>query len=139
MEIPDGYKGEFKSGDVLKLLKGLYGLKQSGKLWYEDLKKTLLELKFIQSDFDASLYFKFRGNDLIYVTVYVDDILVAASNENDIQELHCGLKSKYKLTAKGPIKEILNMIIQLERVYRSVKKNMSWIKYKNSNYRTRNA
>jgi hypothetical protein len=37
LKIPEGYEGTYNPGDVLPLLKGLYGLKQSGKLWNEEL------------------------------------------------------------------------------------------------------
>jgi len=76
MEIPLGFKGEYKEGEVLRLLKGLYGLKQSGKLWYEDLKDTLTDMNFSQSHFDGGVYFKTTDHGFIVVCVYVDDLLV---------------------------------------------------------------
>ena len=43
MEWPPGYPSESK-GTVIKLLKGLYGLKQASRIWQKTLYDSLKEL-----------------------------------------------------------------------------------------------
>lgn len=100
----------YNENDVLKLKKGLYGLKQSGKLWYEDLMNTLTDMEFIQSDFDGGLYFRRRGSELIF------DMLVACTEIKEEELLRKGLASKYKFTRKDEISEILNMKINVNKI-----------------------
>ena len=54
MEFPDGYNGEeILPGQALKLLKGLYGLKQAAWLWNCTMHKFLVfKLRFEQCEND---------------------------------------------------------------------------------------
>ena len=45
IKVPEGFKG-VPAGKVLKLKKGLYGLRQSSRLWNVELKGLLLEHNF---------------------------------------------------------------------------------------------
>jgi hypothetical protein len=59
IELPEGFKGEEndlgrpttgeessdeRPNDVLRLIKGLYGLKQAGRAWYQEVTQKLKEL-----------------------------------------------------------------------------------------------
>ena len=55
---PTGYDFGTGNGKALRFLKGLYGLKQSGKLWNEELKKTLA---LVQSANDQGLFIFKKG------------------------------------------------------------------------------
>jgi hypothetical protein len=75
MEIPEGF-GDNKNGTkVLKLVKGLYGLKQAGRVWYNTLSRHLRSLNYIQSRADPCIFFKKHQNGTkAFLAVYVDDI-----------------------------------------------------------------
>lgn len=51
-----------------------YGLKQTSRAWYENLKLTLTGLNFNLTKSDSSLYIKKNEHSIIYILVYVDDI-----------------------------------------------------------------
>ena len=55
MQQPEGFK-RGNPGDVLKLAKGIYGLKQAGRLWNHKLHTTLLQMDFQRLKSDASVY-----------------------------------------------------------------------------------
>lgn len=61
---------------ILRLLKTLYGLKQSGREWYEVLSQWLKQMGFYLSTFDPCV---FLGIELI-LGIYVDDVLMAGTN-----------------------------------------------------------
>jgi hypothetical protein len=79
MRQPPGFEAKDKPHFVCKLDKALYGLKQAPCAWYSRLSQRLLELGFVPSKGDTSLFFFRKGNCTIFVLVYVDDIIVASS------------------------------------------------------------
>ena len=47
-----------QEGKVLRLLKGLYGLKQAGRCWHHEMTRVLMEeLDFRRSAIDHSVYY----------------------------------------------------------------------------------
>ena len=77
MKQPDGYTdGTYK---VCKLIKSLYGLKQSPRMWYLKLEEALNKQLFSKSTSDEALFIKKEGG-AVYCLVYVDDILMASGN-----------------------------------------------------------
>ncbi|CAI7877247.1 unnamed protein product, partial [Closterium sp. NIES-54] len=76
------------TGWVCKLLKSLYGLKQSSLLWYRALNGVLLGAGWKKSQVDEALYFKAGDNGVTcWVLVYVDDLLAASSSPVMLKEL----------------------------------------------------
>ncbi|CAI7857263.1 unnamed protein product, partial [Closterium sp. NIES-53] len=86
------------TGRVWKLLKSLYGPKQSSLLWYRALDGVLLSGGWKKSQVDMALYFKV-GDDKVtcWVLVYVDDLLAASSSAAMLKELKELLKAAFKL------------------------------------------
>jgi hypothetical protein len=66
VEQPDGFILHNKGTQVCKLRKSLYGLKQAPIVWYDKIDVFLKILSFQKSDTDANIYFKVRGNHLLY-------------------------------------------------------------------------
>ena len=79
MEQPDGfYFGN--PGDVLLLVKSLYGLKQAGRVWNKTLHAKLLKLGFSRLHSDVSLYIYRRDSVHLKVPVFIDDITIASNS-----------------------------------------------------------
>jgi histone deacetylase 1/2 len=78
MHQPLGYANKSCPNSVCKLDKALYGLKQAPRAWYSWLCGKLQALSFIPSKSDTSLFYYCLGGHVIYVLVYVDDIIVAS-------------------------------------------------------------
>ena len=66
---------------VVRLLRALYGLKSASLEWYNLLSDTLRKHGFERSSMDTCLFIKRIGEDVCYVLVYVDDLLVCSSSE----------------------------------------------------------
>lgn len=98
---PKGYEtGENK---VYKLIKALYGLRESPRAWYECLHKYLDKLNFIRSNYDNCLYVKRNDKDEIYILVFVDDILICSKNKTKIIEIKDCLMNKFTMKDLGKI------------------------------------
>ena len=105
---PRGFYKNKRGTILLRLLKSLYGLKEAPKLWFNELFKWLLdpELGLTQSTTDKCFLYR---KDMI-VIIYVDDMGVAASTEEAIDELFKFLESKgLSLTKEGTFNEYLGI------------------------------
>ena len=82
MELPKGFK---EGNHVIRLRKGLYGLKQAAALWYDDARATLATLGLHPTTSDVCLYSNAQ-NDL-FVLLHVDDFQVIGPNIKKIELL----------------------------------------------------
>ena len=82
MQLPQG-AGFEENGKpcTVKLRKSLYGLKQAGRDWYMAHTQVLLSIGFQQSRVDPCLFH--HPDKLLWVHMYVDDDLVAATCKED--------------------------------------------------------
>ena len=79
MQQPHGYVDPSKPHYVYKLLKSLYGLKQAPKAWFKRFTSQLLHLGFVASLVDSSLFVYHVGSTVLYLLLYVDDIIIIGS------------------------------------------------------------
>lgn len=96
MKPPCGY--EFPDGKVCRILKSLYGFKQSALNWREKLDKAVQDLGFKAADADPCIYTNGKGAILI---TYVDDIGIAAETRSEAREIYDRLKEVFKLEDRG--------------------------------------
>ena len=111
MRIPYGVKVPkgTKETHVLKLHKNVYGQKQAGRVWFEYLKKKLIEdVGFVQSKFDRCLFYK---GSTVYV-LYTDDSILAGPSQAEINETIAAIrKAGLKITDEGTIEDFLGVNI----------------------------
>lgn len=68
------------SQQVCKLKKSLYSLKQAPRQWNRRLTEFLFSLGFLQYKYDYSLFTQHLDNQVIYLIVYVDDVIITGNN-----------------------------------------------------------
>jgi histone deacetylase 1/2 len=105
MEQPPEFEDRTKTNFVCKLDKALYGLKQAPRAWYSRLGAKLVAFGFQPSKADTSLFFYDKGGTIIFVLVYVDDIIVASSTDKATATLLHDLKEK--ICSEGPWRSAL--------------------------------
>ena len=107
---------------VTKLLKSIYGLKQSGELWNKRVNKILVDDKFKRTKSDPCTYVKFgKDGHKILVGLYVDDIIYASTSESmmkDFEDLIAANVRKVQLL--GEVKKFLGMEISRNRDKRTI-------------------
>ena len=104
MSQPEGFVVKGKEQKVCKLVKSLYGLKQAPRAWYEKLIEHLLKLNFEHFDLDdAKLFIKKVGRSIVYLVVYVDDLLMTGNNESYIASIKKDLKKIFEMTGTSPL------------------------------------
>ena len=62
---------------ICKLKKSIYGLKQVSRQWYLKFNDTITSFDFKKNTIDRCIYLKVNVSKLIFLILYVDDILLA--------------------------------------------------------------
>jgi hypothetical protein len=86
---------------VCKLIRSIYGLKQSPRIWQQKLEASLIKLGFRVSRLDPSLYILERNGELTLLLDFVDDILIASANIKLIEEIKVALCQEYTMKDLG--------------------------------------
>jgi len=86
VEMPRGFS---QPGKVLRLKKSLYGLKQSPRNHFQNLSSKLIALGFTSCESDPCLFVSPKCICL----VYVDDTLLYARSQSDIDDVVNGLRN----------------------------------------------
>ena len=102
-----GYEHENQPGWIYILLRGLYGLKQAGRIWYHDIADFLLSLGFKRCLSDPAIFYLHDGQHRIFVGIHVDDPLIVATHREDALELESAIQSKYVYKVKGDLSHFL--------------------------------
>ena len=79
MQLPQGFLVDDRR-TVCKLRKSLYGLKQASRQCYEKLATTLCSRGYSHSDSDCSLFHRKVGISVVFVAIYVDDIILTGTD-----------------------------------------------------------
>ena len=97
MRQPEGFATKGKEHLVCKLNKSIYGLKQSPRCWNVALDSHLKQMGFSQSNGDPCIYYKGKGEEMVYMGVYVDDIILAAKTESKLEQEKKALAKKFNI------------------------------------------
>ena len=100
---------------VCRLNKGIYGLKQGGRLWYQKLDSVLQDIGFSRIRSDQSIYVWVREDVKVIVPVFVDDLTLASKSKVAIQHVKAELAKRFKLRDLGPTSFLLGVEITRDR------------------------
>jgi hypothetical protein len=112
MEQPEGYVLPGNELKVCKLVKSLYGLKQAPKQWHKKFDSVILSNGFIPNSCDKCLYTKVCKNTVIFLCLYVDDMLIISNDLNGILETKRFLTSTFKMKDLGLVDTILGIKVK---------------------------
>lgn len=117
MEQPEGYVEKGKEKMVCLLRKSLYGLKQSPREWNHRFHTFMMEQKYERSEYDPCVYMKGSSvSDIVYLLLYVDDMLIASKQPRTVQRLKEQLSQEFEMKDLGPARRILGMDIYRDRI-----------------------
>ncbi|PNX63688.1 retrovirus-related Pol polyprotein from transposon TNT 1-94, partial [Trifolium pratense] len=108
MKIPDGVQCT-KPNQVCKLLKSLYGLKQASRKWYEKLTSLLVREGYKQSTSDYSLFTLNQQTNFTALLIYVDDVILAGTDMQEINRIKTILDHNFKIKDLGVVKYFLGL------------------------------
>ena len=111
MVQPPGYVDPAYPNHVCKLWKSLYDLKQAPRVWFKRFSTQLLHMGFQASLTDSFLFILQQGKLVVYLLVYVDDIVMTGNSLQFLSSLITQLSATFELKDLGPLHYFLGLQI----------------------------
>jgi hypothetical protein len=92
----------------VKLNKSLYDMKQSERMWYNQLKEFLLNKGYSNNDDCPCVFIHKSSTGFCFISVYVDDLNIIGT-ELDINEVRDHLKMEFEMNDLGKTKLCLGL------------------------------
>jgi len=89
-------------------------------MWYQKFDTFIWGLGFIKRKADHCVYFKLIRDCVIYLVLYVDDMLLVGNDKEVIQDLKTQLSSKFDMKDLGVENYILGMEIKRDGAKRKL-------------------
>ena len=122
MEQPQGFVTEGQEHLVCKLNKSIYGLKQASRLWYQKIDSALIRHGFNKMQADQCMYYwnDESNSTIIWLTIYVDDLLIASNSLTKLNEFKQRLSLTFAMKDMGEAHFILGIQIERDRQHRTL-------------------
>ena len=114
MNIPEGFtlcESKPRHMYSLKLNRALYGLKQSGRMWYNRLSEYLITKGYVNNPICPCVFIKKTTKGFVIIAVYVDDINLVGTPEELLKAIEC-LKDEFEIKDLGKTKYCLGLQIE---------------------------
>lgn len=120
MHFPQGWGGMTDKRNCLRLEKCIYGLRESGKLWNEDISRLLANLGFERCMAEWSLYKATIENEMVVIGLFVDDMIILSKTNKVIGHVVSHLQAKFKLRDLGTPTKMLGLEIEKKEKYLAI-------------------
>lgn len=120
MRQPEGHVTSGQENLVCRLNKGLYGLKQAGRLWYERIHAELVALGFTRLACEHCTYIKRSTSQTTIIGLYVDDLLLIGDSRKELTEIKRQLTRAFEMKDMGEARFILGIKIERDRTARTL-------------------
>lgn len=97
---------------VCKLQKPLYVLKQSGREWYKRFDGFVTRRGGSRNEADPCLYVFGNNKERVIMALYVDDIILASKNINEMENVKQKLMAEFETKDLGVITDILGIHVE---------------------------
>ncbi|KAJ9558744.1 hypothetical protein OSB04_013358 [Centaurea solstitialis] len=111
MQQPPGFVNPAYPNHVCRLQKSLYGLKQAPRAWYSRFSGFLTTLGFRRSLCDTSLFIYHKGDQMAYLLLYVDDIVLTASHVPLLKQIITNLSQEFAMSDLGLLHHFLGITV----------------------------
>ncbi|KAJ1586314.1 hypothetical protein NDA12_006791 [Ustilago hordei] len=113
MKPPEGAK--VPTGKAYRVIKGLYGLKQSGREWNMEFDKFLRCSNFHRLDCAPCIYTRGEGDNFAIVVIYVDDTLIIAPTLETVRRIKEEIGQRWRMEDGGNVSHFLGIKITRNR------------------------
>ncbi|GJZ90850.1 putative RNA-directed DNA polymerase [Tanacetum coccineum] len=125
MEQPEGYVDPNYPNGVCKLQRAIYGLKQASRQWNKRFDEEIKRFGFTQNRDEPCVYRKASGSNVVFLILYVDDILIMGNNIPRLKEVKDYLGKCFSVKDLGEAAYILGIKIYRDRSLRLIGLNQS--------------
>ncbi|KAL0546737.1 hypothetical protein IC582_016650 [Cucumis melo] len=102
-KIPESYNSNSRELCPIKLQRSLYGLKQSGRMWYNRLSEYLLKEGYQNNPICPCVFIKKSQSGFAIIAVYVDDLNIIGTPEELSKAIEY-LKKEFEIKDLGKTK-----------------------------------
>ena len=113
MYQPEGF--DDGSDRVCKLIKSMYGLRQSSKCWYRRFDAFMASTGFIRSKVEPCLYYSFDNGAMTYVLLYVDDLIIASSSLAILENVQKSLSEEFEMSKLANLDDTVFVGLNISR------------------------
>ena len=99
------------SGKLCKLQISIYGLKQASRSWNLCFDEAVKEFGFIKNEDEPCVYKKVSGSAVMFLVLYVDDILLIGNDIPTLQNVKSWLGNCFSIKDLGEATYILGIKI----------------------------
>jgi histone deacetylase 1/2 len=93
----------------------LYGLRQAPRAWFTRFAEYVIKLGFVATRSDSSLFVLRRGNDVAYLLLYVDDIVLTGSSSGLLRLIVDRLRAEFAVKDTGALRFFLGIDVKRDR------------------------
>ena len=115
MTQPEGFIEPGQEQKVCKLLKSIYGLKQASRSWNIKFDDTIKSYGFEQNVDEPCVYKFIKDNIVVFLVLYVDDILLIGNNKEKLTEVKNWLAERFQMKDLGVACYVLGIQIIRDR------------------------
>ncbi|GKE44684.1 retrovirus-related pol polyprotein from transposon TNT 1-94, partial [Tanacetum coccineum] len=108
---PDEFVDPHHPDKVYRLKKALYVLKRALRVWYDELSNFLVSKGFSKGSIDPTLFITKKGEDILLVKIYVDDIIFGSTNPKLSKKFEKLMHNKLEMSMMGELKFFLGIQI----------------------------
>ena len=112
MTQPPGYTDGSKRSCLL--LRSLYGLKQAGNVWNQELNRVLDTIGFTQLKTDYCCYIKRQDNNFTILLIWVDNFISMSMMEQLNNSTEQDLKTHFDIKSLGVPRLLLGMQVRIK-------------------------
>nr|GEU89500.1 retrotransposon protein, putative, Ty1-copia subclass [Tanacetum cinerariifolium] len=116
----EGFENEKYPKRVCKLKKAIYGLKQASRSWNLCFHEKVTRFGFSRSEDESCVYVKVSGSVVVFLVLYVDDILLIGNDILTLQSVKDWLGRCFAMKDLGDAAYILGIRIYRDRTKRLI-------------------
>ena len=115
MTQPEGFVDPKNPNKVCKLQRSIYGLKQASRSWNLRFDEAVKQFGFIKNEDEPCVYKKASGSIVVFLVLYVDDILLIGNDILTLQKFKQWLGNCFSMKDLGEAEIILGIRIYRDR------------------------
>ncbi|KAL0439112.1 UNVERIFIED_CONTAM: Retrovirus-related Pol polyprotein from transposon RE1 [Sesamum latifolium] len=115
MDLLEGFTAVGEEQKVCRLQRSIYGLKQASRSWNTRFDEVIRGYDFIKNDYDPCIYKKISGSSVVYLVLYVDDILLIENDVKMLGDIKAWLSTQFSMKDMGEASYILGIKIYRDR------------------------
>ena len=107
----EGFVDPTNARKIFKLRKSIYGLKQASRSWNLRFDEVVKGFGFIKNEEEPCVYKKASGSALMFLVLYVDDILLIGNDIPMLEAIKTSLRKSFSMKDLGEAAYILGIRI----------------------------